>query len=800
MPYSMTNPPAWLGGLPEGAVRIGIEAFNAVYAETRDEEKARNAAWSAVKARYEKAEDGTWSAKEGDGASDRTEPIRFRASQDAPTGLKWEVIVIEPGLSLSSPRFMWTDEVLERAAADRVFDGVDVNAYELGPDFFTHLPIQDGHALQDVKRYLSGHKVGWIERTWFEPGVGVKGEIRFLPVHAWLPEAIAAGMSEGNDEVLGLSIDSRVRGFDVQADGVEMIWVTRIAGASSVDVVTRPAAGGRFLRALQAQNEERKMDKAKWIELIRSKRPELLNGKDAEALTDDQVFELARQAMEPEKKEEPDDKPAQQSQGMTPDQVEEMIRKKTDEVERRAACGRMLDATLAGSDLPDFVQKRIRTQFDGKTFDQKELDDALKGEREVLGQMAATMNSPRWGDQSRVTGGLGSRDKIEMAADMMLGLTVDNLKRLASHRRLDGQPRFEGMRAAQDYDAMVGIRAPMGLTELYVLLTGDRDVNGFGTFIPANIPADVRASQDITSATFTYVMGNTLNRRLVSQYMEMNFQENLLISIRKPVRDFRTQEATLVGYFGDIETIDPETSDYQVIAPVTDEEATYTVGQRGNICPITRKVIINDDISVVQRIVDNLARAARRTHAKFVWAFFKDNSNCSDGTAWFTSGHGNYTTSALSFSTAVAAYLALAKMTEKDSAERIGLLDWGAVPTLVYPIDLAETAEKIVNDDHYFSSNDLTAKTRNFLKGKIKGAMVSNLTDATNWGLIMPSNLIDIVEVGYLKGREEPEFFLADNPLAGHMFSSDKIEYKIRHEYGGTLIDYRSGYGGVVAG
>lgn len=195
-----------------------------------------------------------------------------------------------------------------------------------------------------------------------------------------------------------------------------------------------------------------------------------------------------------------------------------------------------------------------------------------------------------------------------------------------------------------------------------------------------------------------------------------------------------------------------------------------------------------------------MARAARRTHAKYVWAFVMDNANCSDGTAWFTEPHGNLTASALTHATALAAYKALAKMTEKDSGERIGLLDSPDVkPNLIGPIDLMETIEQIANEEYYFASDDLTTKIPNPLKGKVNAKVITLFTDATDWGLILPPGIIDIVEMGYLNGREEPELFVADTPNSEQVFVADKIRHKIRHEYAGAVIDFRSGYKGEVA-
>jgi hypothetical protein len=335
---------------------------------------------------------------------------------------------------------------------------------------------------------------------------------------------------------------------------------------------------------------------------------------------------------------------------------------------------------------------------------------------------------------------------------------------------------------------------------MYEFFTGDAEVTG--TFNRKRLPAGIRNRMDINSATFTYIMGNTLGRRLVSVYRELKYREELLISIKKPVKDFRSQEAVLVGGFPDLDTVDPEALDYVEIAGVTDEESTYALGQKGNILTITRKAIINDDISIVVRLVNALARAARRTHAKYVWNLLISNTNCTDGTAMFTGGglHANLGAAALTHATALIAWLALAKFTEKDSGERLGLLDDPDVkPNLIGPVDLATTIDDIANEDFYYTgAADLTTKTVNFLRGKVNPVTMSLLTDTTDWYLMLPPNVAEIIEMGYLNGREEPEMFVADSPQSEQVFVADKIRHKIRHEYAGAAIDFRSGYKAVV--
>lgn len=58
MPFSLPdNVPDTIKNIPVGAQRIWVKVFNSVHADTKDEDKARIAAWSAVKNKYEKVND-----------------------------------------------------------------------------------------------------------------------------------------------------------------------------------------------------------------------------------------------------------------------------------------------------------------------------------------------------------------------------------------------------------------------------------------------------------------------------------------------------------------------------------------------------------------------------------------------------------------------------------------------------------------------------------------------------------------------------------------------------------------------
>ncbi|MBV5350479.1 hypothetical protein JZU71_04980, partial [bacterium] len=75
---------------------------------------------------------------------------------------------------------------------------------------------------------------------------------------------------------------------------------------------------------------------------------------------------------------------------------------------------------------------------------------------------------------------------------------------------------------------------------------------------------------------------------------------------------------------------------------------------------------------------------------------------------------------------------------------------------------------------------------------------VKHWSDVNNWYLIADPADIPTIEIGFMDGKEAPELFVQDMPNVGSMFSNDQLTYKIRHIYGGAVMDYRGFYGAIV--
>jgi hypothetical protein len=289
-------------------------------------------------------------------------------------------------------------------------------------------------------------------------------------------------------------------------------------------------------------------------------------------------------------------------------------------------------------------------------------------------------------------------------------------------------------------------------------------------------------------------------------YLEPEYNENS-ITMYGSAQDFRTKYVTQLGYFGDIAVVDPESADYAEITPVSDDQISYAITQRGNILTITRKLIINDDLRAISRLVGRLGRAARRTLAKRIW---QDNwvANITyqvDSVAWFNAGHGNTGSTALTAdATGAAEVIAkvtqLGDMTEPGSGEKLGIPPLGSL-WLDVPHALLGVA-RTLNMTQYFGTTAANPVYQWFGPNGERINVNALFSDATDWGVHMAPGTggREALGVDFLQGRQEPEFFLADQPTVGQMFYGDKIQYKLRHEYATYLSDFRSATKNVVAG
>jgi len=293
--------------------------------------------------------------------------------------------------------------------------------------------------------------------------------------------------------------------------------------------------------------------------------------------------------------------------------------------------------------------------------------------------------------------------------------------------------------------------------------------------------------ESLDSTSFANVLGNSITRRMVAEYRNdnrYNAWRPLVNTV--PVNDFRTQERTRFGGYGDLPAV-AEGGAYDPLTSPTDEKATYGVTKRGGTENVTIEMIKNDDVGAIRMIPVKLGRSAARTLGKFVFDFYRTNPTVYDSIAFFHASHNNLASTALSAAELAIHRLLMLKQSELSSADRIGI----GPKFLIVPWDLQQTAVDLFNrntnlDKTFVQDMSLTIVPAWYW------------TDTNDWLTAADPSDIDGIEIGFLDGREDPEIFVQDNPSVGSLFSHDQITWKIRHVYGGNVKDFRCATKAVV--
>ncbi|MGH3659677.1 MAG: hypothetical protein ACRDUA_23765, partial [Micromonosporaceae bacterium] len=227
-----------------------------------------------------------------------------------------------------------------------------------------------------------------------------------------------------------------------------------------------------------------------------------------------------------------------------------------------------------------------------------------------------------------------------------------------------------------------------------------------------------------------------------------------------------------------------------------DEEATYAITTRGGIEDITLEMIANDDVDAIRRIPIRLGRSAATTLYRFVFDILPTNAATSyDTTALFHTNHANTDASAvLSQSTLSAGRRKMRRQAAYgDTTDVLSI-----VPRyLIVPSDLEELAFQLCTSVVAVPATPAgPSDTPNIHRG-MEPITVDYYTDSNDWYLIADPMQTPTIEIGFYANQDAPELFTQADNTVGSMFDADKLSFKIRHIYSGTVLDHRGFYRGA---
>ncbi len=671
-------------------------------------------------------------------ARDTPEGHFLEAKGDGSTGLVWDAVLVKSGASTNGRYY--PDTVLREAAP--LFDGRPV--FAKGDQ--EHLKGEG----KDVRNI-----VGYVTNTRFVEGASpdtgyLAGTVTLLASASTLPETIREAWDRGKHDLVGLSIDATGVARTQVKDGKRLKVAQSINRVDSVDLIVDPGAGGGLVRMLEAadpthQQEDHDMGlKERMLEAIRAKNPAKAAAIDLATVTDEALETAYREAVAMP--------PAAPGAGAGFVTLEDLRM-----VEARANAR----ATIAASTLPQPAKDKLLADFAARErFAEADVSGAIAAERGYLARFAES-------------------GQVRMPS---IDVSITEPRHVKVGQMLDAF--FDP--GHKDHRYVTSFR------ECYGEITGDRRVTGRLDACDMSRMREALGGEEtfresLNSTSFGNVLGNSITRRLVADYRDMGqYDVWRQVASVVPVNDFRSNERTRYGGYGDLPGV-LEGAAYAALTSPGDEKATYAITKRGGVEDITIEMIRNDDVGAIRRLPIKISRAAKRTLAKFVLDFLRNNPTIYDSVALFHASHGNLGASALDATQLAVARLAMLKQSELGTADRLGI----GPRNLVVPLDLAEAANNLFNRNTNLDKTFVQGMSLNIIP-------VWYWTDTNDWCLTADPNDIPTIEIGFLDGAEEPELFVQDLPNAGSIFTNDKLTYKVRHIYGGNVLDYRGLWKAVV--
>ena len=442
----------------------------------------------------------------------------------------------------------------------------------------------------------------------------------------------------------------------------------------------------------------------------------------------------------------------------------------TDQIQqaRLQVCTYLLDSALAAARLPAPAAEHLRAQFAGRVFTQVELQSAIDG----LRQLAADLQGGTAVHGPRLSGMFTSEDQLQAAVDDLLGAP-----------RAQGS---ENLRAAR----LSGIR------ELYMLLTGDREL--YGGYYADRV-------QLATTANFTGLVRNAMNKVIARQWDELGragYDWWQRITAQEHFESLNQVTGVLVGTVGVLPSV-AEGGEYTELK-VGDTYETASFTKYGGYIPLTLELIDRDDTRKLSLYPRELAKAGLRRISALVAAVFSDSSGVgptlADGGALFNAtavttagGHANLRTAALSsteWENVAGAVYAQPMLVAQESGYYGSGAPMAIEPRfLLAPRQLKLTAMQILYPEWQNAANIHSENLQRGVLGDV--VVVPEWTDASDWAAVVDPRLVPGIVVCERFGLL-PEVFIAGDELSPAVFMNDEHRIKVRHFIAILVQDFRA--------
>lgn len=290
----------------------------------------------------------------------------------------------------------------------------------------------------------------------------------------------------------------------------------------------------------------------------------------------------------------------------------------------------------------------------------------------------------------------------------------------------------------------------------------------------AGVNKNTVLSQALSSSDFPGLLSGTVNKTVLKKYPQIPATFTR-IADQGRLPDFRQGSVIRITHAGVFEKIGAG-GEILPLGYTVDGVEPAQVESYGGIVSLSRRAVVDDDLSVLKDMGTYLARTGKRTQNIVVCRFLLENPSLDDGTPLFDASRSNLLTgagSALSKDSLATAMKTLRLMGDDDGNP------YGIEPAvLLVPPALEETAAELCRNISEAGRDRLELVVEPLLEA-------SYLTggSSTAWYLLPDPEICPVIRTLSIEGQQPA-------PYLGEMvaFNSDEIEFKGILDWGVTAV------------
>lgn len=275
---------------------------------------------------------------------------------------------------------------------------------------------------------------------------------------------------------------------------------------------------------------------------------------------------------------------------------------------------------------------------------------------------------------------------------------------------------------------------------------------------------------------FPTLLADTMNRRLGELFRAAESGASAIVATGT-ARDFRPITEARLSSFPSLE---PLGESGEIKWGTLDEEGEkLAIASFARAIGVTFPVLVNDDLSAIDRSIRDVAFATAQLKAKLIIAALA--AKLADGKALFHADHKNLASAgaAPGEGTLAAGMLAMSKQGPPNSTEPLGL----SPSILLVPSELDVTARKLVA-----SITPTTTADVNVFAGRRSIAVEPRLPNAVQWFLFAAPGTYPVIRFLTLAGFEAPRFETENE------FTRLGTAYRVHWHVGAGPIDFRGAW------